>query len=51
LKNRLFGGYSANLNKTRVGCPMEGTFGIICGAFEVFGLKKMYPKVSKSVSK
>ena len=28
--------------KNRVGCPMKRTFGIVEGAFEVFGRNKMY---------
>jgi len=30
------GSYSTNFTKNKVGCPMEGTFGIMQGAFEVF---------------
>jgi len=37
------------LPKNRVGCPMEGTFGVIEGSLKVFGPNKMYAKVSTSI--
>jgi len=49
LEYGFFGSYSPNFTKNRVGCPMEGTFGIIERAFEVFGRNKMYAKVSNFI--
>jgi len=34
--------YSTSFAQNRVGCPVEGTFGVIEGTFKVFGPNTMY---------